>query len=193
MEKKIIAIISILLVSTICFAQDKTTEFTEQDKKGVAFAEKDAMQAIGESNIYIISGGEGNEPIVEEKDLAVIKGLPMKSIGSMGDFEYANKFNATITQYLRRKKPQTRWFTNGQPNGLFVIENYYSSKQGYNMVGDYITGVIDCAFTIDRQKMKKLYPEHRRVDVLDKVIAFYKNNPDEVKKPVVDVVLSGCK
>ena len=106
MEKSsiIVAVIltSIFGVSLLGYGQDNQTEFTEQDKRGIAFAGPDAQKAIKEGKIYVISGGYANAPIVNEADLELVKGLPMKTIGCTGDFEYAKKFNATVIQYLKQ-------------------------------------------------------------------------------------------
>jgi len=106
----IIGIMITLIFGITCvgFGQEQQIEFTEQDKMGIAFAEEDALTAIKNGDIYIISGGEGNEPIVDQEDLQIIKGLPMKSIGCMGSFEYAKKFNKTIIDYLKEKRAQAQ-------------------------------------------------------------------------------------
>jgi len=120
MKKKHIIIamlITIFGVSSLVYGQGKEAEFTEQDKRGVAFAEADAQQAIKDGKIYVISGGEGNEPIVNEADLALVKGIPTKSIGCTGDMAYAEKFNKTIIKYLKM--------------GNNTAKHSYKPKEGY--------------------------------------------------------------
>ena len=108
MTKSLIAVAIMLTavfsIPSLGYGQDSQTEFTEQDKRGVAFAESDAQQAIKEGKIYIISGGEGNEPIVSGEDLEAVKGIPTKSIGCTDDFEYAKKFNGTTIKYLKQER-----------------------------------------------------------------------------------------
>ena len=91
-------------IGSLACGQDKQAEFTEQDKRGIAFAEQDAQKAIKEGKIYVISGGEGNEPIVNESDLGLVKSLPAKSIGCAGDFKYAEKFFETIIKHLKETR-----------------------------------------------------------------------------------------
>ena len=103
--KKIHIIIVAMLITIFGVSSSGYSQYTEQDnRRDASFAETDAKQAIKDGSIYVISGGEGNEPIVNESDLGLVKGLPMKSIGCTGNFEYAEKFNKVIIEYLKQKK-----------------------------------------------------------------------------------------
>ena len=101
--KRYVIIAAVLIasfgVSSLGYGQD-----TEQDKRGVAFAEADAQQAIKDGKIYVISGGYANEPIVDKADLKLIEGLPAKSIGCTGDMAYAERFNKAIIGHIKNGK-----------------------------------------------------------------------------------------
>jgi hypothetical protein len=42
-------------------------------------------------------------------------------------------------------------------------------------------------------KIKEIYPDCRREQVIRAVIEYYVKNPSKQYRPVVDVILSGCK
>ncbi len=144
--KKMLLIILLLSFPAICFSQELVTEFTEQDKRGVAFAKEDAIKAIESGNIYIISGGYGNEPIVEKQDIEIIKGLPIKSIGCMGDFEYARKFNNTIIHYLKDQKDQPNWLSK---ENILTIAISKAEEVGYK------TEEMEVIYDEENRELKK--------------------------------------
>ena len=134
MNKSLIIIVIMLTVvfsiPLLGYGQANQTEFTKQNRRGVAFAESDAKQAIKEGKIYIISGGEGNEPLVNEADLGTIEGIPSKSIGCTGDFKYAKKFNEIVIQYLKQNKALSEDLSR---EGVLRIATDKAKELGYKL------------------------------------------------------------
>ncbi len=72
-------------------------------------------------------------------------------------------------------------------NGHFVTE---SSELE---VFCYTLGIIECAYKLKPFEMAELYSDTSKSGIIRSVKDYYKNNPSEIDRPVIDVVLAGCK
>ena len=101
LQKTVLGVILLLFgIITLSFGLEK--DLTSQEKKDVNSAEEDALNALERGDIYIISGGYVDVPVVDKNDINMVKGLPTKSIGCTGNFEYAKKFNEIVIFYVKQ-------------------------------------------------------------------------------------------
>jgi len=82
-------------------------------------------------------------------------------------------------------------FTDGFLNGKAVMD--YIDRGDMNSIDKYIVGIIDCTNYLNPGLLRSLYPEYSRGIAIDMVVKYYKDNPSELDKPIVEVLLSGCK
>ncbi|MCX5715442.1 MAG: hypothetical protein NTV07_00975 [Candidatus Omnitrophica bacterium] len=98
--------------------------------------------------------------------------------------------------YCEEENPR---ITNGYYNGRYVMRIYEETNKTRSqtielMVNDYILGLIDGMRSGGpNNKASELYPNCTNGDVIDAVKLYYKNNPTQRNRPVVDVLMSGCK
>ena len=57
----------------------------------------------------------------------------------------------------------------------------------------YTYGCMDALFCIRNEAMCSMYPHTTKKDILDAVKLYYKNNPEQRSKPVLQVLMAGCK
>lgn len=89
------------------------------------------------------------------------------------------------------------WTTENLPNGHFIIDNINHGEESpeYFIAEYYCSGLLDGVVSAGgRKKMTELYgTDAMSADIFKNICLYYKNNPDQQSKPVIDVLLSGAK
>ena len=81
-------------------------------------------------------------------------------------------------------------FTEMMYNGrVFYINNENIEKHGEQ----YTYGCIDTLFYLNPGQMAILYPKGTRKDMTDQLKVYYKNNPDKRSRPIIEVLMTGCR
>ena len=84
--------------------------------------------------------------------------------------------------------------TAGYLNGRAIMQFMDGGDTGRYYATQFIAGALEGMTAINGgQTIKSIYPDQRREDVIRAVIEYYMKNPDKRYRPVVDVILSGCK
>jgi hypothetical protein len=85
--------------------------------------------------------------------------------------------------------------TKGFLNGRAIMQFMSGDETGKYYATQFIAGVLEgmTATKAGSEMLLELYPGLRRETVIKAVIEYYINNPAKRFRPVVDVVLSGCK
>lgn len=84
--------------------------------------------------------------------------------------------------------------TKGYINGRAIMKFFSGDENGKLFATQFIAGVLEGMTAINGGiTIKEIYPDFRREDVIRAVIEYYMKNPSKQYRPVVDVVLSGCK
>ena len=87
-----------------------------------------------------------------------------------------------------------RWLTGKYLNGYWVIEFMDSTEiQDEYLVGYYIGGIVDCAWTLNPTLMEQHYGKKTRNDIINSVVNYYRVAPRSMGRPIVDVLLTGCR
>jgi hypothetical protein len=82
--------------------------------------------------------------------------------------------------------------TKGYVNGKAIMQ--FVRNGGGLYATQFISGVIEGMAAIGGgAKIGEIYPGCRREDVIRAVDEYYAKNPSKQHRPVVDVILSGCK
>jgi len=84
------------------------------------------------------------------------------------------------------------WVTRGYTSGKFIIDNE-STPRGRKMIETYIRGIVEGASVYNVNIFRTLYPDHTIQDIANLIIKFYKENPGESQRPVVEVFMTGGK
>ena len=81
-------------------------------------------------------------------------------------------------------------FTEMMYNGrVFYINNKNIEKYGEQ----YTYGCIDTLFYLNPGQMAILYPKGTRRDMTEQLKAYYRDNPDNRARPIIEVLMNGCK
>ena len=81
-------------------------------------------------------------------------------------------------------------FTDSMYNGwVFHINNGNIEKYGEQ----YAYGCIDTLFYLNPGQMAMLYTKGTRKDIADQLKMYYKNNPDKRFRPIIEVLMTGCR
>jgi hypothetical protein len=84
--------------------------------------------------------------------------------------------------------------TKGYINGNAIMKFFSGDENGKLFATQFIAGVLEGMTAISGGRtIKEIYPDCRREDVIRAVIEYYTKNPSKRYRPVVDVILSGCK
>lgn len=84
--------------------------------------------------------------------------------------------------------------TKGYLNGRAIMQFMNGDENGKFYATQFIAGVLEGMSAINGGVViREIYPDFRREDVITAVIEYYTKNPSKQYRPVVDVVLSGCK
>jgi len=84
--------------------------------------------------------------------------------------------------------------TKGYVNGRAIMQFMNGDDNGKFYATQFIAGVLEGMSAIGGgTTIKEIYPDTRREDVIKAVIEYYIKNPSRQYRPVVDVVLSGCR
>ena len=83
--------------------------------------------------------------------------------------------------------------TNGYLNGRAIIQFMDGDDNGKYFATQFISGALEGMSAINGSRIREIYSGVRREDVIVAVIGYYRNNPAKRYRPVVDVILSGCK
>ena len=75
----------------------------------------------------------------------------------------------------------------------FILDKKTTESFRETYRGAYIMGVIDCVYRLDPDRMGKFYKGKTTGQIKEEVVKFYKDNPSQRRRPIVDVVLAGCK
>lgn len=85
---------------------------------------------------------------------------------------------------------------------LIVTDNYYNGRYvtemmktdiGKPIIHDYIRGILEAVNSVRPQVIRKYYLNANYNEIIEEVILYFQNNPTKRHRPVVEVVLSGCK
>jgi hypothetical protein len=89
---------------------------------------------------------------------------------------------------------ETEIKTKGYVNGRAIIQFMNGDDNGKYLATQFIAGVLEGMSSINGgMTIREIYPDFRREDVIRSVIEYYMKNPSKQYRPVVDVILSGCK
>lgn len=81
-------------------------------------------------------------------------------------------------------------FTDMMYNGqVFYLKNENIAKYGEQ----YTYGCLDTLFYLNPGQMAILYPKGTRRDMTEQVKAYYRDNPDKRSRPIIEVIMTGCK
>jgi hypothetical protein len=84
--------------------------------------------------------------------------------------------------------------TKGYLNGRAIMQFMNGDENGKYLATQFIAGVLEGMSAINGgMTIREIYPDFRREDVIAAVIEYYIKNPSKQYRPVVDVILSGCK
>ena len=96
-------------------------------------------------------------------------------------------FLVGILSSYAKTKDQSAMFTGSHLNGIYMAKSPDTASDSY------IQGVIDGVGKTSPGKLAEIYPGYNRGDVVNAVRDYYRNNPSKIKRPVVDVLLSGAR
>ena len=85
-----------------------------------------------------------------------------------------------------QNKPKTLWVAK-------VLSSETSTAEERVLALTYVDHVMGSIEGYRPDFFKKLYPNQSRVDIVQKVVFYYQNNPAERNRKVADVLLAGCK
>jgi hypothetical protein len=89
---------------------------------------------------------------------------------------------------------ETEIKTKGYVNGRAIMQFMNGDENGKFLATQFIAGVLEGMSAINGgMTIKEIYPDFRREDVIKAVIEYYMKNPSKQYRPVVDVILSGCR
>jgi len=94
---------------------------------------------------------------------------------------YANQFDSMLTT-SRFNGRAVKYYLENDVDGI-----------GKTVIESYILGVVSTIAGLHNEHYNKLYPNIIYDDVINKVILFYQNNPNQRYKSILEVVLTGCK
>jgi hypothetical protein len=84
--------------------------------------------------------------------------------------------------------------TRGYLNGNAIMAFMGGDESGKLYATQFISGVLEGMSAIKGgEVIREIYPDTRREQVIAAVIDYYMKNPSKRYRPVVDVVLSGCR
>lgn len=84
--------------------------------------------------------------------------------------------------------------TKGYVNGRAIMQFMNGDENGKYLATQFIAGVLEGMSAINGGiTIREIYPDFRREDVIKAVIEYYMKNPSKQYRPVVDVILSGCR
>lgn len=97
---------------------------------------------------------------------------------------------AASTVYAQTDQEIASAFTETMYNGnVFYINNANIAKFGEQ----YAYGCIDTLFYLNPAQMALLYPKGNRKDIMEQLKAYYKSNPDQRRRPIIEALMAGCK
>ena len=89
---------------------------------------------------------------------------------------------------------ETEIKTKGYVNGRAIMQFMNGDDNGRYLATQFIAGILEgMAAVSGGETIREIYPDFRREDVIRAVIEYYMKNPSKQYRPVVDVILSGCK
>ncbi len=89
---------------------------------------------------------------------------------------------------------ETEIKTKGYVNGRAIMQFMSGDDNGKYLATQFIAGVLEGMSAISGgTTIREIYPDFRREDVIKAVIEYYMKNPSKQYRPVVDVILSGCR
>lgn len=92
--------------------------------------------------------------------------------------------------YAQTEEEIASAFTEMMYNGrVFHINNENIKKYGEQ----YTYGCIDTLFYLNPGQMALLYPKGTRRDMTEQLKTYYKNNPDKRSRPIIEVLMTGCR
>lgn len=84
--------------------------------------------------------------------------------------------------------------TKGYLNGRGIMKFMSCGENGMCYATQFITGALEGMTAINGgMTIREIYPDCRKADIIKAVIEYYMKNPSKQHRPVVDVILSGCK
>ena len=76
--------------------------------------------------------------------------------------------------------------TDGRANGRFFdLSKEYAEP--------FTMGCVETLLCLEGKRMLKMYPNTTCQEIVDAVVVYYRNNPTKKYRPIVEVLLSGCK
>lgn len=84
--------------------------------------------------------------------------------------------------------------TSGYLNGNAIMAFMNGDEGGKLYATQFISGVLEGMSAIKGgETVREIYPDIRREQIIAAVIDYYMKNPSKRYRPVVDVILSGCR
>jgi hypothetical protein len=81
-------------------------------------------------------------------------------------------------------------FTEGRVNGrLILIDEEFDGHSAFY----YIVGVVDGLYFARPKWYAETYPGTTKSDIYEAVKKYYEDNPLERSRPIIEVILAGCK
>ena len=97
---------------------------------------------------------------------------------------------AVFPVYAQTDREIASAFTEMMYNGqVFYLNNENIAKYGEQ----YTYGCLDTLFYLNPGQMAILYPKGTRRDMTEQLKAYYKENPDKRFRPIIEVLMTGCK
>jgi hypothetical protein len=83
---------------------------------------------------------------------------------------------------------ERHWFTDDMVNGYFIMEVDDPNKVNY-----YIRGMIDVLKKYNSPIFEEYYPKYLLGDYYEALMQYYSKNKMQRKRPISEVLVSGCK
>jgi len=84
--------------------------------------------------------------------------------------------------------------TKGYVNGRAIMAFFSGDENGKLFATQFISGALEGMTAVGGgTAIKEIYPDMHREDVIRAIIEYYMKNPEKRYRPVVDVILSGCR
>ncbi len=126
--------------------------------------------------------------VTEIANNAYINAVPQINVHRHITWQGGNGYGADVDSHL--------WDAQGHYNGRFIVESMIEKKGGdisEQIAGTYIYGVLDTIRVLAPDFFASTYANTTKGDIVDAVKLYYKNNPTQRHRSVIDVMMSGCK
>lgn len=89
---------------------------------------------------------------------------------------------------------ESKTTTNSFFNGRIIEKLEKAGEIGDEIFYYYLMGVFDTLkWELGKKFFDEIYPKSNPESIIAAVKSYYRNNTDRLDRPIIDVVLSGCK